>query len=190
MQADINIRRLLLIVTLILGAAFSRLIPHWPNFTPIAAIAIFGGATFSKKSMAWLIPFFALFLSDLILGFHHISTMIAVYFSFFLISGIGILIRQNKSIFNISIAVFASSILFFLITNFAAWLSMPFYEKSFSGLISAYIAGIAFFNQAGMGVSFFINEMMGTAFYCSVLFGSFYLLEKNYPAFREKAIYS
>ena len=49
-------------------AAFVRLLPHPPNFAPIAAMALFGGAYFSKKSFAFIIPLVALFLSDVVIG--------------------------------------------------------------------------------------------------------------------------
>ncbi len=44
------------ITLMIFAAAFVRLIPHPPNFAPIAAMALFGGAYFSKKWAAFLVP--------------------------------------------------------------------------------------------------------------------------------------
>ena len=78
--------RFLVIISVIAGAAFLRLIPHWPNFTPIAGIALFGGTYLVRKQLAFIIPFAAMLLSDLLLGFH--QTMLAVYTSFALIVGI------------------------------------------------------------------------------------------------------
>jgi len=62
--------RLAVIAGIILAAALFRLVPHWPNFTPVAAIALFGGTYLHKKYLAFLVPLTALFISDLILGFH------------------------------------------------------------------------------------------------------------------------
>jgi hypothetical protein len=62
--------RFVFLVGMIFIAALSRLIPHPPNFAPIAALALFGGAAFSCKRDAFLVPLAALFLSDLILGLH------------------------------------------------------------------------------------------------------------------------
>src|SRR5690554_7475691 len=56
---------LMLIVVL---AAFSRLIPHPPNFTPIGAMALFGAAWFTNRFQALLLPLLALWLSDLALN--------------------------------------------------------------------------------------------------------------------------
>ncbi len=44
----INLRTGILIVIILL-AAFSRLIPHMPNFSPLGAIGLFGAAHFTKK---------------------------------------------------------------------------------------------------------------------------------------------
>ncbi len=172
--------RLIVIFSTILAAAFFRLIPHWPNFTPIAAMALFGGAYIGRKYIAFLIPLAALLLSDLIIGFH--SNMIAVYMSFVLIVAIGFFLRKNIKVTTVITASLGSSILFFLITNFAAWLASPFYPANFAGLMQSYVAGLAFFNDGSYGISFFLNEVFGTLFYSGVLFGSFYFVTKKFPA--------
>ena len=48
--------RITFILSVIIFGAIMRLIPHWPNFTPIAAMALFGGAYFNKKHLAFLVP--------------------------------------------------------------------------------------------------------------------------------------
>ena len=59
----------ILIVLLMLIAAFSRLIPHPPNFTPLTAIALFGGIYLSNKILSYLLPIIIMLLSDVFLGF-------------------------------------------------------------------------------------------------------------------------
>ncbi|MDG1966837.1 MAG: hypothetical protein P8I41_01640, partial [Flavobacteriaceae bacterium] len=56
------------IIALILFASFTRIIPHMPNFTPIGAMALFGGAYLKNKNHAFLIPFLSLWFSDLIIN--------------------------------------------------------------------------------------------------------------------------
>jgi len=92
----------LILTGMIFIAAFVRLIPHPPNFVPIAAIALFGGAYFTKRWVAFLIPLAAMLITDLILGFH--STMWAVYLSFVIIVGIGMLMIKQKKVSNIFLA--------------------------------------------------------------------------------------
>ena len=58
----------LTLAALIFVAALTRVIPHPPNFSPIEAVALFGGAYFAKRHWALLVPLAAMFLSDLVLG--------------------------------------------------------------------------------------------------------------------------
>src|ERR1017187_522512 len=111
--------RLIALITIVLAAAASRLIPHPPNLTSITAVALFGGAYFSDRRLAFLVPLAALFLSDLILGFY--AHMEVVYLSFALIVCVGLWLQKRRSTIYIVGAALASSILFFLLTNFGVW---------------------------------------------------------------------
>lgn len=166
-------------ITIIFAGAAMRLVPHWPNFTPIAAIALFGGAYMSKKYLAFIIPFAALFLSDLLLGFH--STMPAVYISFAITVLLGIYMLRNPRFINIMGASLISTILFFLITNFGAWVGNPIYPQNFAGLMESYIAGLVFFNNGTYGISFIMNSLLGDLFYTGLFFGVFYLAKLRFP---------
>ena len=53
---------------IILLAAFTRIMPHPPNFSPIAAIGLFGAAHFTKKWQSFLVPLLAIWLSDLVIN--------------------------------------------------------------------------------------------------------------------------
>lgn len=168
------------VVTVIVLAAVARLIPHWPNFTPVAAIALFGGTYIGKKYLAFVVPLAALFLSDVILGFY--GMMPAVYISFILIVCIGFVLRRNVNPGTVVAASLSGSVLFYLITNFAAWLASPLYPQNVQGLLQSYIAGLAFFNNGSYGISFFLNEVIGSLFYNGLLFGSYYLARLRFPA--------
>lgn len=178
MNAKIFSARFYFVLTLIVAAGAMRLIPHWPNFTPIAAMALFGGVYMTRKYLAFIIPLAAMFLSDLILGFH--SSMIAVYVAFAATVGIGILVSRSPRFFHIALASVGSTMLFFLITNFAAWIGNPLYPQSFAGLMESYVAGLVFLND-GNGISFFLNSLLGDLFYNLVFFGVFYLARLKFP---------
>jgi hypothetical protein len=165
--------RLIALITIVLAAAASRLIPHPPNLTSITAVALFGGAYFSDRRLAFLVPLGALFLSDLILGFY--SHMAVVYFSFALIVCVGLWLQKRRSAFNIAGAALASSILFFLLTNFGVWAFGSLYPKTLEGLLACYVAAIPFFQ----------NTLQGDLFYTVVLFGGFALLERSFPKLHE-----
>ena len=145
-------------------------------------MAMFGGAYIGRKHLAFIIPFAAMFMSDLVLGFH--KDMWAVYLAFGLIVSMGILIRSNLRVFPVIAASLGSSVVFFLLTNFAAWLSSPIYPQSFAGLIQSYVAGLAFFNDGSYGISFFMNELIGTLFYNGLFFGAYALAKRWVPRLR------
>ena len=163
----------LILTGMIFIAAFARLIPHPPNFAPIAAMALFGGAYFTKRWVAFLIPLAAMFLTDLILGFH--STMWAVYISFALIVGIGMLMIKQKKVSNIFLASVSASVLFFVITNFGLWISTPYYTKTGAGLAACYTAAIPFFHQT----------LLGDLFFVALMFGSYELVKVKFPQLAE-----
>jgi hypothetical protein len=164
--------KVLVITGIILFAASMRLLPHWPNFTPIAAIALFGGAHLGRRSLAFMIPIAAMLISDLILGLH--SFMLPVYLSFALVVLMGNLIRNNIRIATVAGGAMASAILFFLVTNFAVWATTPFYGPGFSGLMSCYAAAVPFFR----------TSLMGDLFYSGVFFGAFYFAQLRFPVLR------
>ncbi|MEI8046383.1 MAG: DUF6580 family putative transport protein [Bacteroidota bacterium] len=163
---------LYVVLIMIAAGALMRLIPHWPNFTPIAAIALFGGTFLKRKDLAFAIPIAAMLLSDLILGFH--STMFSVYISFIAIVGMGLVLHRKLTVVNTLTASLASSVLFYLVTNFASWTSgfMP-YPMNIGGLMQSYIAGLPFL----------FNGILGDLFYNSVLFGALYLVSNRHAVY-------
>ncbi len=164
-------KRFSVIVGMILVAAFSRLLPHPDNMTPLTAIALFAGVSLEKR-FSFLVPLLALLLSDLFLGFH--SQLIAVYFCFLLTVLIGHFLKHQLKVLPIVLATLISSVLFFIATNFGVWLVDHLYPKNFSGLWMCYTAAIPFFR----------NTLLGDFFYVAILFGSFAFAQKRYPELR------
>lgn len=60
--------RITVLICMVLVAALARLIPHPPNFTPIAAMALFGTAHFKSRWAAFLVPLLAMLVSDVALA--------------------------------------------------------------------------------------------------------------------------
>lgn len=140
-------------------AAFIRLLPHPPNVAPIAAMALFGGAYFNKKSMAFLVPLAAMILTDAIIGFYSFVWM--VYLSFALIVVIGIFMLKKISVKNLILASVSASVSFFAITNFGVWALGTLYPKTPAGLLECYTAAIPFFQYSLIGDLFFVGVMFG-----------------------------
>jgi hypothetical protein len=167
-----NHNRLLVLLSAILVAATLRLVPHPPIFTPIGAMALFGGAYLGRRWLAFAAPIGALLLSDLVLGFYH--GMVTVYATVALIVLVGWVALSRVSPIRVGAAALASSILFFVVTNFGMWLFSGFYPLTAAGLADCYVAAIPFFQ----------NTVAGDLFYSGLLFGGFALLERAVPRLR------
>ena len=143
-------------ICLILILSLSRLIPHPSNFTPMLAVGVFSGFYFRNFLLGVLIVIFSMFLGDLYLGFH--ETMFFTYISLAVAVVFGLLIKRLKFT-EILFSGLASSVCFFIITNFGAWLTLAMYEKNFSGLLQSYV----------MAIPFFHNTLISTFLYLIVL---------------------
>ncbi len=168
--------RFVTLVSIVLAAALTRLLPHPFNFTPIGAMALFGGAYFSRKILAFAVPLAAMLLSDLVIGFH--GSMVAVYGSFILIVAIGMGLLQKITPLRVMGGAVLSSVLFFLITNFAVWYGASFYPQNLAGLGACYLAGLQFYQQDFFG-NLFLNTVMGDLFFSGLLFGAYELFNRK-----------
>ncbi|RMG78398.1 MAG: hypothetical protein D6707_09890 [Bacteroidetes bacterium] len=147
------------VLSFILVTALLRLVfAYIPNFSPVAAMALFSGFYLKDKKIALLVPFVSMFLTDIILGFH--STMWAVYLSFAIAVGIGAMLPK-ANVKNLILASLSSSVIFYLITNFAVWLGSSFYPQNAAGLIECYVAGLPFFNYTLLGDITFTLSVFG-----------------------------
>lgn len=171
--------RILVLVGLIAVAAALRVVPHVPNFSPISALALMGGAYFARPvlqglwarlAMAILVPLAALFLSDLALGFH--SQGPAVYLSFVLVAALGFFALEKRSPLRIGGAAVSGSMVFFVITNLTFWAEGTNYPRTFEGLVECYL----------MALPFLRNALAGDLFYSAVLFGVWAWTERRLPS--------
>ena len=133
------------IISVIILLVIFRFVPHPPNATPIAAMALFAGAAFSNRVLACFVPLTAMLISDLVIGFH--STVWYVYAGIVITVFIGSALNQF-SVIRVGAAAIVASIIFFLISNFGAWLHHDMYPQNFNGLLQAYIAGIPFLRNS------------------------------------------
>ena len=153
--------------------AFSRIIPHPPNFTPMLGMAVFAGTVFDKKVFSFLIPLLAMILSDLFLGLH--SGIFIVYLAICLNVVIGIYLINKIRYSKILGSLIAGSLVFFIVTNFAVWLYSGMYPYNFDGLLSCYI----------MALPFFQNTIISSILYGSGAF-FFFQLSNKYLVFSSK----
>jgi len=171
-STHVFVLRAILAAVIIILAAVVRIVPHPWNFTPIGAMALFSGAMFRDRRIAFLFPLVALFAGDLFVGLHRLIPV--VYASFLLSVLIGTLLANRRSISRIGGAVFLGALQFFLVTNFAVWQLFGTYPHTPAGLAACYIAGLPFFG----------NALAGDALYATIFFGAFALAEHFFRAFR------
>lgn len=138
----------------------TRFLPHVPNFVPITAIALFAGRYLPKK-IAIIAPLLIMLVTDYFIGFHEV--MIFVYGGILLAAILGVTLKKKPSWGKIFGATLASSIAFFIITNFGVWIMNSWYPHTFAGLAQCFV----------MAIPFFRNSLLGDFFYVTVFFGAY-----------------
>ncbi|MBK8845195.1 MAG: hypothetical protein IPO27_01040 [Bacteroidetes bacterium] len=172
MILKLNARNIVILILVGL-AIIARLIPHWPNFTPVAAIALFCGCYLKDRRWAIAIPIIVMLISDMILFISKgYSPSVSVYASLMLISTLGFLLKGREQRQTIMVASLVGSLIFFFVTNFGVWLLNDYYSKNLAGLATCYIKAIPFFRYT----------VMGDLFFNLLLFGSFALIRWRKPA--------
>ncbi len=178
--------RFAVLALMVLVAAMSRLIAPstglsgFFNFSPVGAMALFGAAYFSKKWVAFLVPFLALWMSNLLLdnlfyaryydGFAWFTNW-EVYLAFALIVVLGSVLLQKVNPGRLLVASLSSSVLFFLVTNFFVWKSGTMYPLTGAGLGTCYVAALPFFGKT----------LLGDLLFVGVLFGGFEWAQRRLP---------
>jgi len=178
-----KVNKSIFISGLILIGALSRILPHPPNFTAIASMGLFAGALMGGKYLRFVIPFAALFISDLIIN----NTIYAsfydgfvlwrpgflwVYAPMLLMAGFAPFLLKHLNVKTILGSTIAASFVFFIISNLGVWLTDAMYPINFSGLMACYAAALPFF----------LNTLIGSLFYSSAFFGIYALATKYKPA--------
>lgn len=134
----------LLMAFLSLAGIMGRLLPHEPNATPTAALALVAGSALGMRSALFL-PMIVLMVTDLFLGTYEPLVMVSVYACMALPALVGanwIGSRRRPSVVAGSAALCSG--VFFAVTNFAVWVSGEWYDRTFAGLVSCYAAALPF----------------------------------------------
>ena len=170
-------------ILLIIIASLYRIMPGRPlGFSPLIAMAIFGGAVIKDKKFAFLLPLLAMFVSDglyqllyingvgNIPGFYEGQVINYILFGGLTVFGFFI---KNFNIKRIAIASLSAPTVYFLISNFLVWASSSpdagwNRPKTFSGLLMCYNDGLPFYPWS----------VVSTFIFSAILFGSFYLMTK------------
>jgi len=163
----------LIAIAMILAAALSRLAFYPLNFSPVIAMALFGGSVIKDKKLAFALPLLAMFISDVLF---EVTNIAPGFWGWGQLAGYGILALITifgfnlKKINPLNVAGFSiiSSFIFFFLSNSSVWLLGTMYTKNVTGWMSCLAAGIPFLK----------NGLAADLVYSTVFFGGFVLLQK------------
>jgi uncharacterized membrane protein (UPF0136 family) len=148
----------------LLGIAM-RFMPHPWTFTPLAASLLFFGARGSRRTI-W-VPLVLLVISDVVLtkyfwGYHMTWDQGVIWAWYAAVLLLGTRLTKHLKPLPILGAAVASSVSFFVISNFAVWAATDLYPKTFAGLMTSYSLAIPFFRHGIEGDLLFTAAMFAT----------------------------
>jgi hypothetical protein len=167
---------------LTLLSALGRLIPHAPNVTPLGGSCLFAGSRISGL-WAYLLPLAVMIATDPIVGHAGGASggytwgAPVIYGCFMINVWIGRRMLRSVTPVRVGAAAFLCSLQFFLLTNFATWLTAvtlhdPLYSANLNGLLSSYTLALPFWGRT----------LAGDLFYSGALFGLYALLARRASA--------
>ncbi|WP_044171919.1 DUF6580 family putative transport protein [Flectobacillus major] len=182
MKNSINLR-FGVIAGMIAIAAVSRflfLTPSLANFSPVGAMALFGGAYFANKRWAYALPVLALWLSNLVLNnvfykeYYPSFSMgfeWGTFVSFAVVVTAGVVLLKKVTLTNLLAANVVGTLGFFIVSNLCVWLGGQLYTTDMNGLVECY----------GNALPFLRNTMLSNLLFSGVMFGAFELAKRQVP---------
>lgn len=153
----------------------------WANFTPVGAMALFGGAYFTRTK-AFAFPLLALIIGDVFIYLlandgaypFFYEGMIWTYIAFALMVVIGQWFLQKKSVGNFLFSAFAVVFVHWIVTDLGVWLSGTMYPMTLAGFAQCLINALPFED----------NLLFGTLLYGTIMFGAFEWFTFRNPAYK------
>jgi len=142
-----------------------RFAPLPENFATFGALAYFCGMMLTGPAR-WIVPAVALFAADCIghflnipgMGFYHLPSMLLNYAGMAAFGMVGVVtswiwkrqkVTSQLALATLPASVIAGSALFFLVSNFGAWLDPRMgYDTTLSGLMNCYWMGLPFWRSS------------------------------------------
>lgn len=151
------------------------------NFSPLAAVALCG-AIYLPRRVAYLLPLAALLVSDLLINASYgvalvSGEMLSRYLALVLVSGIGFSLRKRARAPLVLGGAVLGSVLFFLLTNTASWLTEPAYAKAAAGWLQAMTTGVPGVRPTTL--EFFRNTLLSDLLFTSVFISCMNLQPKH-----------
>jgi hypothetical protein len=171
----------MIIFAVLTRVAIPPFIGHPPNFSAIDAIALFCGAYFGRRFIAFIVVFLSVWIGDVFLNKIFMNDWVLFYSGFywqygcyFLITFLGTTLKDKVKPIHLASACLSSAVLFFVISNFGVWCSGFLYPLNLDGLVACYVSAIPFFK----------NTLFSDLFFSILLFVSFGLIQIGFPSSR------
>lgn len=153
----------LLVAFLIGFDVAARLLPHAPGFMPVAASGLFAARFLRMPGLAVIVPLAAMAISGAALGPDDWRVSLLVYGALALPALAGIATRRWQGALPVVATMVASSMAFFVISNFAVWAFSGMYPLTMAGLTQCYVAALPFLDKTVMGDLFWTAVLFGGA---------------------------
>jgi len=156
----------------VLLAVAARFIPHAMGFTPVTASLLFFGARGPRRQLWFplaLLMASDIFLTKVIYAYQFSWDHFVTWAWYAAVLALGTRLRENSKPVWILASALASSVSFFLISNFAVWAAFDMYPKNFAGLMTCYTMAIPFFRRGLAGDLLFTAVMFATPVAVSLL---------------------
>jgi hypothetical protein len=165
-----------LVAFLVVFDVAARLVPHTAGVWPFAASALFAGRMLRMPALAVIVPLAAVLLSNVALAGDDWRITAVVCAAITLPAFAGMLSRRYPGAVAVVTGMVASSLIFFVTTNFAVWAFSGMYPLDLSGLTQCYVAALPFLDKT----------VLGDLFWTAVLFGGAWLVQHG-PALARRA---
>ncbi len=180
----INTRTVVLILMMLicsLGRLISYEFPQLSNFTPLGAIALFGGTYFADKWKAYAVVLLTLFLSDILINYLYTSKLIFwydgaqwVYLPFLIMVFIGTFIK-SVNVPNVLLASLAGVLIHWFISDLP-W----FYGNQYTHDLAGYMLSLT------KAIPFELKMLGADVVFGAILFGGFELAKNKYTFLRSQ----
>lgn len=168
--------KLLIITAIIVFGVIARLLPHFPNFAPMGALALFAVAFYKRKYLALVIPGLAWWLSDLYLNnmIYNSADGFTLFTAdqFFSLFALTLIVILGKRLFkkvnapNVMIGSLSASLIFFVVSNLGVWMQGILYPKTVQGLVECY----------SMALPFYRGTLVSDLIFTGVFFGAMHVM--------------
>jgi hypothetical protein len=148
----------------------AKILPHPSCITPLNNFYLHAGSKLTK-SMIILVTLLSTCFADIILSYFYNYPIFGLwslftYSGFLFVAFLGSKISKKSSCGKLIGLLISASFIFWLWTNFGAWLFIPSYSKNLSGLITCYISALPFLE----------NALLGDLFWALIIFVIVYVI--------------